>query len=135
MKVSTALEDVRGAASLCIKCAGCTYAEWPETYMLCPIYSRDHCFTFSGGGLLYLVKALVDKQIEFSRSIAELAFTCSGCGACDSRCRIIRSHTPNADPWDIIRLLRHESVKRGFVPEGVTRPLCRKVRDSCPESR
>ena len=129
MKVSTALKDVRGAASLCIKCAGCTYAEWPETFPLCPIYSRDNCFTFSGGGLLYLAKALADKQIEYSQSIAELAFTCSGCGACDSRCGIIRSHTPYADPWDIIRLLRHESVKRGFVPEGMTRQLSEEIQE------
>jgi Fe-S oxidoreductase len=119
MKLNTALKDIRGAASLCIKCAGCTYAEWPETYPLCPIYLRDNCFTFTGGGLLYLAKALVDDQIEYSQSISELAFTCSGCGACDSRCGIIRSHTPHADPWDIIRLLRYESVKRGFIPQGI----------------
>lgn len=129
MKVSTALKDVRGAASLCIKCAGCTYAEWPETFPLCPIYSRDNCFTFSGGGLLYLAKALVDKQIDYSQSIAELAFACSGCGACDSRCGIIRSQTPHADPWDIIRLLRHESVKRGFVPEGVPRQMLEEIQE------
>ena len=127
MKLSTGIEDARGAASLCIKCAGCTYAEWPETYPLCPIYSRDNCFTFSGGGLLYLVKALVDQKIEYSQSIADLAFTCSGCGACDSRCGIIRSHTPYADPWDIIRLLRHESVKRGIIPEGIAGQIYKQV--------
>jgi Fe-S oxidoreductase len=128
MKLSTRLKDVRGAASLCIKCAGCTYAEWPETYPLCPIYSRDNCFTFCGGGLLYLVKALVDQKIEFSQSIADLAFACTGCGACDARCGIIRSHTPYADPWDIVRLLRHESVKRGFIPEGIPQQIHHQVR-------
>ncbi len=128
MKLSTGLRDVRGAASLCIKCAGCTYAEWPETYTLCPIYSRDNCFTYSGGGLLYLVKALVDEQIEYSQSIAELAFTCTGCGACDSRCGIIRSHTPYTDPWDIIRLLRYESVKQGFIPKEIVGKIHEQVR-------
>jgi heterodisulfide reductase subunit D len=127
MKLSTRLEDTRGAASLCIKCAGCTYAEWPDTYPLCPIYSRDDCFTFCGGGLLYLVKALVDKQIDYSQSIAELALTCTSCGACDSRCGIIRSQAPHVDPLDIIRLLRYESAKRGFVPEGIARKINEEV--------
>ena len=118
MKLSTGLRDVQGAASLCIKCAGCTYAEWPETYTLCPIYSRDECFTFSGGGMMYLIKALADNKIEFSQSIAELMATCTGCAACDNRCGIIRSQAPFVNPLDIIRLARHEGVKRGFIPRG-----------------
>jgi Fe-S oxidoreductase len=118
MKLSIGLSEVRGAASLCIKCTACTYSatSWPENHDLCPIYSRDNCFAYSGGGLLYMVKALVDRKIEFSQNIAELALACTSCGAC--KCGIIRSHTPNADPLDIIRLLRYESAKRGFIPQG-----------------
>lgn len=127
MKLSTTLAEVRGAASLCIKCAACTYsaASWPENHELCPIYSRDRCFAFSGGGLLYLVKALADQKIQFSEKIAELALSCTSCGAC--KCGIIRSHTPHADPLDIIRLLRHESAQRGFIPKG----RAREVRAEC----
>jgi Fe-S oxidoreductase len=128
MKLQTGLKDVQGAASLCIKCAGCTYAEWPETDVLCPIYARDECFTFSGGGLLYLAKALADNQIEFSQSIAELFATCTGCGACDSRCGIIRSQTPYVNPLDIIRLARREGVKKGFIPEGYAQKIAREVK-------
>ena len=128
MKLSTSLKDVQGAASLCIKCAGCTYAEWPDTYTLCPIYSRDECFTFCAGGLLYLVKALADKQIDFSQSIAELALTCTSCGACDSRCGIIRSQAPHVNPLDVIRLLRYESAKRGFIPEGLARKIYNEIK-------
>ncbi len=127
MKLTNTLKDVHGAASLCIKCAGCTYAEWPETYALCPIYSRDECFTFSAGGLMYLVKALVDNQIEYSQSIAELLSTCTGCGACDSRCGIIRSQAPHVNPLDIIRLARYEAVKRGFVPRGRAAKIAAEV--------
>jgi Fe-S oxidoreductase len=128
MKLETGLKDVQGAASLCIKCAGCTYAEWPETHVLCPIYARDECFTFSGGGLLYLAKALADGQIEFSQSIAELFATCTGCGACDSRCGIIRSQTPYVNPLDIIRLARREGVIQGFIPKGFAQKIAREVK-------
>lgn len=128
MKLNTSIKDVQGAASLCIKCTGCTYAEWPETYPLCPIYSRDECFTFSGGGMMYLAKALADKQIEVSQSVAELVSTCTSCGACDSRCGIIRSQSPYVNPLDIIRLARAEAAKQGFVPRGRAQKIHEEVR-------
>lgn len=123
MKISTTLEDVRGAASLCIKCGNCTYGAWPLNHPLCPIYYRGRCYTYSAGGLLYLVLALLNGKIDFNQSVADLAFTCAGCLACDSNCGIIRSQSPNVDPWDIIRLLRYECVKRGFIPAGRTRKI------------
>jgi Fe-S oxidoreductase len=118
VKLDTSLKEVQGAASLCIKCTGCTYAEWPETYSLCAIYDRDECFTFSGGGMMYLVKALADNQIPFSQSVAELLSSCTSCGACDDQCGIIRSQAPYANPLDIIRLARFEAAKQGFIPQG-----------------
>jgi len=123
MKIATKLEDIGGAASLCIKCSNCTYGAWPLNYPLCPIYSRDRCYTYSAGGLLYLVLALLNNKIDLNQSVADLAFTCTGCLACDSQCGIIRSQSPNVDPWDIIRLLRYECVKRGFIPAGRTRKI------------
>lgn len=130
MKLETTLQDVQGAASLCIKCAGCTYAEWPETHALCPIYTRDETFTFCGGGMMYLAKALAGNQIAFSQSIAELLSTCTSCGACDSRCGIIRSQAPYVNPLDIIRLARYEAVKAGFVPEGLAQKIAAEVKES-----
>jgi heterodisulfide reductase subunit D len=130
MKLTNTLKDVQGASSLCIKCAGCTYAEWPETYELCPIYTRDACFTFSGGGMMYLVKALADKEIEYSQSIAELFSTCTSCGACDSRCGIIRSQSPYVNPLDIIRLARYEGVRLGFIPAGSASEMAKEIAET-----
>jgi Fe-S oxidoreductase len=130
MKLTQTLKDIQGAASLCIKCAGCTYAEWPDTYTLCPLYARDECFTFSGGGLLYLIKALADKHIAFSQQVAELLATCTSCGACDSRCGIIRSQAPFVNPLDIIRLARRDAMKAGFVPAGLAQKNFRQINQS-----
>lgn len=118
MPTTMTLGDVKGAASLCIKCGNCAYGAWPENLPLCPIYTRDRCFTYSAGGLLYLALSLIKGEIEFSPAVAELAYTCTGCLACDSNCGIIRSQKPYVNPFDIIRLLRNESIKRGFVPAG-----------------
>jgi hypothetical protein len=64
---------------------------------------------------MYLVKALADNQIEFSQSIAELLATCTSCGACDSRCGIIRSQAPYVNPLDIIRLV--EALRGSYQKE------------------
>jgi len=129
MQTTMVLEDVRGASTLCIRCGNCTYGAWPLNHPLCPTYYRDRCYTHSAGGLLYLVLALLKKDIDYNRSVAELAFACTGCLACDSQCGIIRSQSPNVDPMDIIRLLRYECIKRGFIPEGYVKNIHDEVRE------
>ena len=119
MKLTARLDDVQAAASRCLRDARCTYGSWPENHVLCPLYRHDPSFTFSGGGYLFLILALQQKKIEFDRSVAEFAFSCAGCLACDENCNLIRCYQPYAGITDIIRLLRSEAVRRGLVPGGV----------------
>lgn len=128
MKLATTLEDVQAAAACCLRDARCTYGPWPENHPLCPIYWHEPSFTFSGGGYLFLVLALLDNKIDFNQSIADFAFSCTSCIACDSNCSIIRYHAPYVDILDIIRLLRGEAVKRGFVPEGTAKKIYDEVK-------
>jgi heterodisulfide reductase subunit D len=128
MILATTLEDVQGTASRCLRDARCTYGSWPENPILCPIYLHEPSFTFSGGGYLFLVLALLDNKIDFNQSTADFAYSCTGCMACDSNCSLIRSHAPHVDILDIIRLLRSEAVKRGFVPEGAAKKIYDEVR-------
>jgi Fe-S oxidoreductase len=128
MKLATTLEDVQAAASRCLRDARCTYGSWPENHILCPIYWHEPSFTFSGGGYLFLILALLENRIDFDQATADFAFSCAGCLACDSNCSLIRCHTPYVGILDIIRLLRSESVKRGFVPEGIARKIYDEVR-------
>ncbi len=121
MKLSTELKDLRVTVSACIKCANCTTSGWPYDHLLCPIYAHDRCFAFSCGGFMYIIKSLVDGQLDFNPSVAELAFTCPSCGACTDLCN-------RADGLDIIRLLRHEFVKRGLIPEGKARQIYDEVK-------
>jgi Fe-S oxidoreductase len=119
MKLATTLKDVQATASRCLRDARCTYGSWPENQVLCPIYSHEPSFTFSGGGYLFLILALLDNKIDFNQSTADFAFTCAGCMACDSNCSLIRSYPPYVGIFDIIRLLRSEAIKKGFIPDGV----------------
>jgi Fe-S oxidoreductase len=127
MKLAATLKDVQAAASRCLRDARCTYGSWPENQVLCPIYWHDPSFTFSGGGYLFLILALLDKKIDFNQSTADFAFSCAGCLACDANCNVIRCQAPYVDIFDIIRLLRGEAVKRGFIP-GAVKKMYDKVK-------
>jgi len=128
MKLTNNLENMRGAISACLRCNGCTYGPWPENYTFCPIYERGQTFTSSAGGLLYLAKAILNHQLEYNPSLADLAFTCVACGACDGKCVIVRCINPNMALSDIIRLFRYELVKRGFIPEGPIKKMYEEVK-------
>jgi len=127
-QLSFSLDDVRRPVSLCIKCGCCIYGDWPENPVLCPLYSYDRTFTASPGGLIYVVRALLEKHIDYSPSMAELAFTCAGCGACDVLCRVVSFPSPHVGIWDIIRLLRSQLVKRGLFPNGKTAWIYDQIR-------
>ena len=118
MRLDTRLADLEKSVSLCLKDGMCTYGEWPECYPVCPINIRHRVFTASGGGLVFLARALLEKKIGCTPSMAEMVFQCTLCEACDM-CQIIPVPAPHATPSDIIRLLRNQLVKEGVIPEGI----------------
>jgi len=128
MKLAATLNDVQAASSTCLRCSWCTYGPWPDNYPLCSIYWHYPSFTFSGGGYLFLALGLLENKIEFSQSVADFAYSCASCLACDTKCTVIRSHKSHLHILDIIRLLRSEAVKRGFVPEGVAKKMYDEVK-------
>jgi heterodisulfide reductase subunit D len=121
MKLTASLKNIQAPASRCLRDGRCTYGPWPENHTLCSVYWRRPSFTFSGGGFLFLALALLDNKIDFSQAVADFAFACSGCLACDSNCKVIRSEASHTEIMDIIRLLRKESLDRGFLPGGLSK--------------
>ncbi len=117
MRLKNKLEDVRKAVGKCIKCTVCTYSGWPDNYAVCPMYAYDKCFTYSGGGLMYLAKNLIDHKLIFDSKVSDLLFTCPGCLACDDICEIIPYSEPYVSHFDIVRLMRREAVERGLVKD------------------
>jgi heterodisulfide reductase subunit D len=128
MKLTTNIEEIRPAIFGCLKCNECTYGSWPENYIFCPLYERGRTFTASAGGLLYLEKAILNGQLDYTKELADLAFTCATCSACDGQCVIVRCDNPNMALSDYIRLLRYELVKRGIIPEGPIKKMYEQVK-------
>jgi Fe-S oxidoreductase len=116
MNLNVALRDLGRATSTCLRCLVCTYGSWPQNYPLCPLYKQHRHYAASPGGLIYLVRALVDHNASPTPMMAELAYQCTLCGACDS-CEIIPISPPHVGPTEIIRFLRHQLVKEGVLTE------------------
>jgi Fe-S oxidoreductase len=68
---------------------------------------------------MYLAKALIKNQTEYTQKMAELVYTCSSCRGCDDLCMLIQSVNPEMPLSDIIRLMRYELVKKGIMPEKI----------------
>jgi len=117
MQYSLEIAELHGSIGGCLHCNSCHYGNWPENHEICPIYSPDHTFTHSAGGLMFLAKALIRNQMEYSQHLAELVYSCSACRGCDDQCNMMRSTNPLMPLSDIIRLLKYEMVKRDLVPE------------------
>lgn len=127
MKLNTKLEDVRDITGSCLKCAVCTYGGWPDYFVLCPLYAREKSYAASLGGIVYVVRALLNGNIDYSSDVADLAFTCAGCGACDKLCYVLSCNKAKVSPSDVVRLLRAELVKKGWIPEGKIKEIYNQV--------
>lgn len=127
MRLSTNIESIFGGIYACARCHVCTFGPWPQNQGFCPIFERGQTYTASAGGILHLAKAVLGKRMDYSQAFADLAFTCSACGACDSKCVITRSINPDMALSDMIRLIRYELVKRGFAPEGPVKKMYETV--------
>ena len=129
MKLSTSVESIMGGIFVCTRCHVCTYGPEPEHHTFCPLYERDRTFTASAGGLLNLAKAIISKRFDYNEDLAELAYTCTACGACD-KCRIVPSINPMMATSDIIRLIRYELVRRGLVPPGPIKKMVEALEEN-----
>lgn len=135
MRLDTNINELGKSVSLCIKCNICTYGEWPQNYSLCPMYARDKIYTSSPGGLMYLVRALLENKMEYTPDLFNPAYACINCRACDDICEIIPIPEPHVIPTEIIRLLRHELVKRDLISNGLVRKLHREIKREGSSSR
>ena len=127
MNITTTIEEVQYAASICLKCGCCTYSDWPENHPICPIFYRDECFTHGGGGFMSIITCMGENKLAMDERIAALAYACSSCLGCDSRCTVIKAHKPQVDMLDMVRLLRYEAVKQGLIPEGFASKAYKEV--------
>lgn len=119
MQYAQNLAELERSVFGCLHCNSCHYGHWPENHEICPIYSADNTFTHSAGGLMYLARAVLKGQMEYSQHLAELVYSCTACRGCDDQCTLMRSVNAYMPLSDIIRLMKYELVKKDLVPERI----------------
>ncbi len=115
MKLDINLKQLERQFSLCIRCKQCTYGSWPKNLPTCPIYDRFKFFTYSGGGLIYLARAILLGLLteENYQEVLGVVSRCTTCGYCGQTCKLVKVAPPYQHVTDLIRLLKINLVKKG----------------------
>ncbi|MGV9197935.1 MAG: (Fe-S)-binding protein [Promethearchaeia archaeon] len=98
------------------RCFRCGYCKFTSSYsdINCPSYQKFQFETYSPGGRLWLIYALISGELEWSESIANVLYACPTCGNCMENCRFDKF---NHLLVDFIELARAEAVQNGYCPE------------------
>ncbi|MFX1329249.1 MAG: (Fe-S)-binding protein [Promethearchaeota archaeon] len=98
------------------RCFRCGYCKFTHDYsdFNCPSYKKYRFETYSTGGRLWLIYGLINGEIQWSKSLANVLYACPTCGNCTENCRFEKF---NDFLVDIIEAGRAEAVKSGFCPE------------------
>ena len=100
------------------RCFRCGYCKFPVNWMdvnNCPAYARFRMETYSCGGRLWLTKAWLSNELEWSEHLAQILYSCTACKNCEEKCPL----RFNVDIFNMILAARAEMVERGQVPSAV----------------
>ena len=100
------------------RCFRCGYCKFPTNWMdvnNCPAYARFRMETYSCGGRLWLTKAWLNNEIEWTDHLAKIMYTCTACKNCEEKCPL----RFNVDIMNMITAVKSEMVERGLIPSQV----------------
>lgn len=104
------LADYKAIVHRCFRCGYCKLTDDYSQYN-CPSYSRFRLETYAPGGMLWLIRAWMENEIEWSNSLANILQSCTGCSNCVANCKFeFGQHVLN-----IILAAREEMVENGLV--------------------
>lgn len=97
------------------RCFRCGYCKFPINWAdvnNCPAYARYRTETYSCGGRLWLIRAWLDGEIEWSDHLADILYSCTACKNCEFKCPL----GFNIDILNMITGAKNEMVERGEIP-------------------
>ena len=103
----------------CFRCGYCKFPQDWEDVDNCPSYARHRLESFSNGGRLWLIRAWVTGEIEWSPHLARILYTCTACRNCEEKCPLSFSE----DILNMVVAARNEMVEQGLVPPEVKKYL------------
>lgn len=97
------------------RCFRCGYCKFPVNWMdvnNCPAYARYRMETYSCGGRLWLTRAWLSDEIDWTDHLAHILFSCTACKNCEVKCPL----RFNVDILNMIVAAKEEMVERGKIP-------------------
>jgi Fe-S oxidoreductase len=111
------LEEYKRQAKMCMRCTFCKFIDlnWVTSLRFsrqCPIDTRYAFNLYSPHGLLHSALAELNGDLEFSPKLIDALFKCTGCGACDARCK----RNLDIEVLQVIENLKARCVEKGKGP-------------------
>lgn len=97
------------------RCFRCGYCKFPSNWIdvnNCPAYARYRLETYSCGGRLWLTRAWLSEELEWTDHLAHIVFSCTGCKNCESQCPL----RFNTEIVNMINAAKGAMVERGAIP-------------------
>jgi Fe-S oxidoreductase len=103
----------------CFRCGYCKFPQDWEDVDNCPSYARHRLESYSNGGRLWLIRAWVTGEIEWSEHLADILYSCVACKNCEEKCPLSFAD----DILNMVVAARNEMVDQGLVPPAVKKYL------------
>ena len=100
------------------RCFRCGYCKFPINWMdvnSCPAYARFRLETYSCGGRLWLTRAWLNDEIDWTGHLAQIIYSCTSCKNCEVKCPL----RFNVDILNMLIAAKGEMVERGTIPSAV----------------
>ena len=99
----------------CFRCGYCKFPTDWSTVTNCPTYARFRLESYSAGGRLWLIRAWINGEIEWTEHLAKIVFSCTACKNCEEKCTISFSD----DLVNMVISARNAMVELGSLPSPV----------------
>lgn len=103
----------------CFRCGYCKFPQDWEDVDNCPAYARHRLESYSSGGRLWLIRAWVTGEIEWSDHLADIVYACVACKNCEEKCPLSFS----GEIVNMVVAARNEMVEQGKIPPPVKKYL------------
>lgn len=104
------------------RCFRCGYCKFPTNWddvNNCPAYGRFRLESYSAGGRLWLIRAWVNGELEWTEHFANIVYACTACKNCVEKCPLSFSD----EIVNMVIAAKNEMVELGLLPAPVKRFL------------
>lgn len=99
----------------CFRCGYCKFPTDWDAVTNCPSYARYRLESYSAGGRLWLIRAWLNGELEWSENLAKIVYSCVSCKNCVEKCPLSFSD----DIVNMVVAAKTEMVEMGALPKPV----------------